>query len=126
MEPVSLITTALAAGAKAAIGDEVRASVKVAYTRLRTLAIERLGGDPAGEYIVGRHERAPDTWQTPLAAELTEAGAGQDTDLVDAAQKLMALLDTRGFRSGRYVINVSGAQGVQIGDNNTQTNNFSR
>lgn len=56
--------------------------------------------------------------------ELAKAGADRDGDLVAAAQALLALADEAGTRAGRYVVDVRGSQGVQIGDRNTQHNVF--
>jgi hypothetical protein len=44
--------------------------------------------------------------------------------VVEAAQQLMALLDAAGRQSGKYLVDLRGAQGVQVGDHNTQTNTF--
>lgn len=49
-------------------------------------------------------------------AELGEAGAGHDLDLVAAAQALMNLVDEGEARAGKYTVDVRGAQGVPIGD----------
>jgi hypothetical protein len=38
---------------------------------------------------------------------------------------LLALLDPTGTRAGKYMVDLRGAQGVQVGDHNTQTNTFS-
>ncbi len=73
---------------------------------------------------MARHEEAPQTWEGPLMAELTEAGAAGDEGLVTAAQALMSLIDETGSRAGKYMVQVQGAQGVQIGDHNTQRNTF--
>ena len=75
-------------------------------------------------WSLDRHEKAPDTWQEPLKAELTAAAAGSDTDLVAAAEALMKLVDGAGSRAGKYTVNVSGSQGVQVGDRNQQKNVF--
>lgn len=74
--------------------------------------------------MLAEHEAAPQTWEAPLAAELSAVGAERDADLVAAAQVLMNLVDEAGSRSGKYLITVHGSQGVQIGDHNTQTNTF--
>jgi RIP homotypic interaction motif len=126
MESVSLVTTALAAGASQALKDEARASVKTAYAGLKALVTRRLGDSPRAEMILDEHEQAPQTWAAPLEVELAKAGADSDPDVVAAAQELMALLDTQGWRSGKYVIDVSGSQGIQVGDHNTQVNTFGR
>jgi hypothetical protein len=57
-------------------------------------------------------------------AELAEAAAGQDADLLAAAQALLSLLDAAGARAGKYTVDVRGAQGVQVGDYNRQDNAF--
>jgi hypothetical protein len=56
--------------------------------------------------------------------ELAEAGADRDRDLLAAAQTLMNLVDEAGARAGKYTVDVRGAQGVQIGDRNSQDNVF--
>lgn len=124
MDPVTLIVTALAAGAASAVQDGASAAVKDAYSRLRALVRKRLAGRPDGELVLARHETAPQAWQGPLAAELAGSGAGDDPGLAAAAQALMELLDAAGSSAGKYAVMVHGSQGVQIGDHNTQTNTF--
>lgn len=55
-------------------------------------------------------------------AELDQAGAGDDPGLVAAAEALMRLVDEAGTQAGKYVVDMRGAQGVQMGDRNTQHN----
>jgi hypothetical protein len=124
MDPITLIVTALAAGAASALQDGTAAAVKDAYARLRALVERRFAGRPKGELVLAEHEAAPQTWEAPLAVELSAAGAGEDSDLVSAAQALMSLVDEVGARSGKYAVVVRDSQGVQVGDHNTQTNTF--
>jgi hypothetical protein len=124
MDPVTLIVTALAAGAASALQDGVSSAVKNAYGRLSALVRKRFAGHPDGELVLARHQSAPQTWKAPLAAELSAVNAANDPDLVAAAQALMSLVDEAGFRSGKYSVDLRGAQGVQVGDHNTQTNTF--
>ena len=124
MDPVTLIVTALAAGAASALQDGTADAVKNAYARLKALVKERFTGRPKAELVLVEHETAPQTWEAPLVAELAAAGADADTDLVAAAQALMSLIDDAGARSGKYAVTVSDSQGVQVGDHNTQTNTF--
>jgi hypothetical protein len=124
MDPVTLIVTALAAGAASALQDGAAQAVKDAYARLKGLVKRRFAARPKGELVLAEHEVAPQTWQAPLAAELSAAGAESDADLVAAAQALMSLVDEAGSRSGKYAVTVSDSQGVQVGDHNTQTNTF--
>jgi hypothetical protein len=124
MDPVTLIVTALAAGATSALQDGASAAVKDAYARVKALVMRRFANRPKGEVVLAEHEAAPQVWEAPLAAELSAAGAGGDADLVAAAQALMSLVDEAGSRSGKYVVTVRDSQGVQVGDRNTQTNTF--
>ncbi len=124
MDPVTLIVMALAAGAATALQDGTAQAVKDAYARLKTLVTKRFTGHPKAELVLAEHEAAPQTWEAPLAAELSAAGADADADLVEAAQALMRLVDQAGSQSGKYAVTVRDSQGVQVGDHNTQTNTF--
>ena len=120
MDPVTLIVGALAAGGKGVASE----AVKDAYAGLKAMVGRRLAGRPAGEVALGQHETKPEQWGPALEAELVEADAPADTTLVQAAQQLMALIDEKGSQAGKYLVDVRGAQGVQVGDRNTQTNTF--
>jgi hypothetical protein len=124
MDPVTLIVTALAAGAASALQDDAKDAVKAAYTRLRNILKRRLAGRRVGELALAEHEVAPAMWEPHLRAELAATGAENDPDLVDAAQALLSLVDPAGARSGKYYVSIRGSQGVQVGDHNTQTNTF--
>jgi len=124
MDPIALIVTALAAGAALGAQETVSAMVKDAYAGLKALVKKRLGGGPGAELVLARHERAPETWQAPLMAELAETGADGDPDLIAAAQALLGLVAEAEGRTGKYTVDVRGAQGVQIGDHNRQDNVF--
>ena len=124
MDPITLIVTALAAGAASGAAEAASAAVKDAYAGLKALLARRLGGRPDAELVLARHERAPEVWQAPLMAELADAGADRDLELVQAARALMTLVDGVGARAGKYTVDVRGAQGVQVGDRTRQHNVF--
>ena len=124
MDPVTLIVTALAAGAASALQDDAKATVSTALARLRALAGKRLSARPAGQVVLAQHEQAPDLYGKPLEHELTQAGAATDVELASAARELMKLLDAAGSAAGKYTVTVQDSSGVQVGDNNTQVNHF--
>lgn len=124
MDPITLIVTALAAGAALGVQDTASAMIKDAYASLKALVTKRLGGGPGAELVLAKHEGAPESWQAPLMAELAESGADGDHDLIVAAQALLDLVGDAGGRAGKYTVDVRGAQGVQIGDHNRQDNVF--
>jgi hypothetical protein len=123
MDPIALIVTALAAGAALGVQDTASAMVKDAYASLKALVIRRLGGAPSAKLVLAKHEQAPETWQAPLMAELAQAGADGDGELIAAAKALLDLAGEAGG-AGKYTVEVRGAQGVQIGDHNRQDNVF--
>jgi len=123
MDPITLIVTALAAGAALGLQDTASAAVKDAYASLKALVKRRLGGEPGAELALSRHEQAPETWQAPLKAELAQAGAEGDGELIAAAKALLDLAGEAG-KAGKYAVDVRGVQGVQIGDHNRQDNVF--
>jgi hypothetical protein len=124
VDPVTLIVTALAAGAASAVQDGVAQAVKDAYARLYGLVKARLTGRPKGELVLAEHAADPQIWEAPLAAELSVVGAAGDGELVAASQALLSLVDEAGARSEKYFVTVRDSQGVQVGDRNTQTNTF--
>lgn len=124
MDPVTLIVTALAAGAALGLKDTTSAAVHDAYLSLKALVRQRLSSRADGELVLARHAEAPKTWEGPLAAELSAAGADTDLDLAEAAQAFMRLTDGLGSRSGKYNVDAQGSHGVQIGDHSTQHNAF--
>jgi hypothetical protein len=104
MDPVTLIVTALAAGAASVVRDDARGAVKTALARLRGL-VKRRFKDPAnGEYVLEKHASAPEIWRPALRQELVESGADSDAGLVAAAQELMRLLDAQGSHEGKYAV----------------------
>ena len=124
MDPVTLIVTALAAGAALGITETASSAVKDGYAGLKALVRDRLGGGPEAEMALARHEQAPEMWRAPLMAELEQAGAGSDARLVAVAEALMRRVDEASGREERYSVDVRYAQGVQVGDGSTQHNVF--
>ena len=122
MDPITLIVTALAAGAALGVKDTASAMVTDAYAGVKALVKKRLGEGPGAELVLARHEQAPETWQAPLMAELAETGADGDRDLIAAAQALLDLVGEAEGRAGKYTADARGAQGVPIGDHNRQDN----
>jgi hypothetical protein len=128
MEEVTLILTALAAGASAgaldALKDDVKEKARAAYAKLHGLVKQRFRGSPSAEIILSEYQADPETYAAPLAKKLTESGAGADAELVAAARALMELVDQAGVKSGKYNVTIKDSKGVQVGDGNFQVNKF--
>jgi hypothetical protein len=91
---------------------------------VRALVSRKVAGNEVAEIALAQYETDPKNWEVPVTATLKQVDAGSDADLVAAAQTLMELVDKAGARTGKYNVTISGSQGVQIGDGNTQTNTF--
>jgi hypothetical protein len=127
MDPITLIVTALASGVTAAIQDASGEAIKDAYQGLKNLVRRRLTGNSAAEVALEKHAEKPEVWDAPLKDALSEAGADQDKELVEAAQRLMALIDPEQAAAGRFNTHVSGnVQGWVQGDHANVDMRFGR
>lgn len=129
MDPITLIVAALAAGASAgaldALKDDVKDAATAAYGKLRDLVKRRFHGNASAEVILAEYQADPEAYKVPLTKKLTEAGAGDDAEILAVAKELMELVDPQGKSSGKFNVTFAGnAQGVVIGDHSTQTNTF--
>ena len=123
MEPVSLILAALLAGAAKSGGEVAGTAVKDAYAALRD-ALKRKLGKPTAEAAVAEYTSDPDSGRLVLEAHLKQSGADADPKILEAAAAVLRMADPDGARGGKYTVNLAGAQGVQVGDGNVQSNDF--
>jgi hypothetical protein len=114
MDPITLIATAIAAGAVVGLKDTASSARRDAYAGLKALVRRRIAAQPDAEMVLARYEKAPEVWQAPLKAGLGEAAADRNADLVSAAQAPMNLIDEAGTQTGKYRVDGRCAQGVQI------------
>ncbi len=124
MDPISLIVAAVAAGAGAGLQDAASSTVREAYQGLRNLLRRLFAGNQPAETALAQAEQDPQTWEAPLRKYVADSGADRDGAVMEAAQRLMALLDTAGSQAGKYQIDARYFQGGQLGDHNMQTNTF--
>jgi hypothetical protein len=107
MDPVSLIITALVAGAAAGGKDAATAVVTDAYNGLKALLLRRMAGDSSARTVIEEHEKDPDTWKAPVSKVISESEAFKDKEIVDAARRLLELSDPEGARDGRYNVTIT-------------------
>jgi hypothetical protein len=124
MDPISLILAALLAGVVKGAGESATNAVQEAYRGLRDALKNRLAGKPAAQEAVEEYAKDPEQWKGNLEVHLRQAGAGTDPAVLDAAATVLRLADPEGTGTGKYHVNLAGAQGVQVGDAGTQTNYF--
>jgi hypothetical protein len=116
MDPVTLILTALIAGAAAAAKEAGGSIVTDAYHGLKSLLLRRFSQTDAPAL------EAPAEHRAQLEATLRQAGA--DPELIASAQAVLAQTDPEGTKAGKYQVIVSGGQGVVVGDHTTNTMTF--
>lgn len=124
VEPISLVISALMAGAAKGAGESAATAVKDAYASLREMLKQKFVGKPAAEKALEEFSRDPEEWTPTLETYLRRDDVGSDQAILTAAQSLMAVIDPNGSQGGKYTVTLTNAQGVVIGDHTTQTNNF--
>jgi len=93
-------------------------------TFLRELVRRRFAADPAAEEALVWHEKAPEVWQARLAAALETTGAGADEQIIEASRRVLTLVEESGTPPSKYLVDLRGSQGVQVGDGTRQSNRF--
>ncbi len=117
VEPVTLVVSALVAGAAEAAKDIVSTTIKDAYTRLKTLVLKRFeAGGVKDDALVAHTPEQRDT----LTGKLEQVGVDEPT--VKAAEELLELLEAT--NKAKFEVNVSEAKGLMVGDHNVQHNTF--
>jgi hypothetical protein len=102
MDPITIIVTAVTAGAVAASKDVAAQVVKDGYAALKALLVRKFGqeADVAGAIEGVEKKPGSEARQSVLKEELETAGAAQDADLVQQAQALLDLLKQHGLIAG--------------------------
>jgi hypothetical protein len=125
MDPITLILSALSAGAGAGGQSVTNNLIKDVYTGLKTLVQRKFTGKPGAELALQEHESDPQTWEVPLKKALTEAHVEQDAAIIEAAQKMMTLVQPQQAAMGKYNVQITGnVQGYAQGDHQQITMNF--
>lgn len=104
MEPTSLITAALVAGATKAAGD-IPPDI---YNCLKALIKRKFAGNQRAEMVLEEHEKDPETYEAPLKKKLEEAEADKDKEIIQKAQELLKQLEAEKSASGKINLKVDG------------------
>lgn len=119
---IELVVAALAAGATAGLTDTASTAVKDAYTGLKAATRKVLRRDRSVDAAqLERHLANPQDHRRQLTEALAAVDAGTDAELAAAAERVLVLVSPP--TADR--VHIHHNQGVQIGDGNTMTNNFS-
>jgi hypothetical protein len=125
MDPVTLILTALTAGAAASVKDTASAAIKDSYTGLKALIQRKFEGKPKAQAALIDYEEDPETYEKPLKKALIEIQLDQERDILEAAQNVMNFVQPQQAAMGKFAIqNTGNVQGQVIGDNANVTQHF--
>ena len=112
VDAVSVIVSAVSAGAVAGAKDTVAQAVKDTYAGLKALIIGRYG-----QVDVGAVEKRPESAakRESLAEDLREASAGADEELVAAAQEVLAAVVEHEPEVGRVIgVDIAGLRAANV------------
>jgi hypothetical protein len=123
VDPATLVVQALATGAAAGLRGAASAAVAESYQVLRGALAGRLSDRPHALQHLRLLERQPTASAEHLVHDLVVTGA-VDTHLVECARRLLALVEAAGTRAETGSMDLRGAQGLQVGNGNTQHNTF--
>ena len=104
MDPITIIMTAIVAGAAAASKEVGAQAVKEAYTGLKTLITRKFSSEADVERAITSVEKRPESKnrQGVLKEELEAAQAAQDADILERASALLDLLKKHGEEPQTY------------------------
>jgi hypothetical protein len=125
MDPITLILTALVAGAIAGTQSTAAEGIKDTYHGLKALIQRKFAGKPDAELALLKHEEKPEIWKEPLKEALIEATADQDEQIIKEAQKLIELVNPQQVALSKFNTQIMGnVQGFVTGDNAQVTMSF--
>lgn len=125
MDATTLILTALGTGAAAGGQALVTDAIKDSYAGLKALVQRKFAGKSKAELVLEEYESDPETWKGPLKKALVEEQVDQNRDVIEAAQKVLKLVQPQQAAIGKYNVQVAGnVYGYAQGDSQYVNMNF--
>ncbi|MDJ0600673.1 MAG: hypothetical protein QNJ37_17740 [Crocosphaera sp.] len=121
MEPISLILSALVAGA-AKTADNVTQDI---YNALKALIKQKFEnkGKADSVMILDKYEKKPEKTKPLLEDELGEVEADKDKEIIELAEKLLEQLNSKEAAQGKSNISIYGGTVQGLTQQNTGTIN---
>jgi hypothetical protein len=114
MDPITLIITALTAGAAAGGQSVASGAIGDAYEGLKLLIQRKFANKPSAEMALSEHEKDPTIWEAPLIKALEQSHADEDEKIIEAAQKLIAQANPEQFAAYTRLANAADATRSQL------------
>lgn len=121
---IELILGAIASGiAEGALSE----AGKQAYQGLKNLMLHKFANKPKAQQALANYEEDPETHEKPLRKVLEQEQVDQDPNIVEAAKKVMMLIQPQQAAQGKYNVQITGkVQGYAQGDRQQNTMYFGR
>src|SRR5439155_14692569 len=88
-----------------------------AYGGLKDLIQRRFHGRKDAVMALEQHEVKPEVWEPVLRDQLAEAQAHQDSEILEAARRLLDLLNAASAAAGKYRVEFNASvRGAVMGD----------
>lgn len=125
MDPITLILSALTAGATTNLSTITSVISKSLYKELKTLILRRFTENHEAPTLLADYEDDPEIYEIPLKRVLIKEQIDKDEEIIRAAMKLMKFVQPQQAAMGRYNVHISGnAQSVAQGDYQQVNINF--
>lgn len=106
MDPITIILTALVAGASALAKGTLSEAGKDLYKAVKTKVSSKLQGDPKGQTILAEYEKDPETWEKPFRKTLSQMGVENDQKLLNLANQLLVHVH---YQRGNQAVSITGS-----------------
>jgi hypothetical protein len=128
MDPITTaIVTALGVGALSGLTETGKTTLTDAYHTLKDLLTRKFGAKSEVVQAINLLETKPDSAdrQKILQEEIAAINTGQDTEVLEAAKRILSLVQAQQAGVGKFIIqNNALVQGQMVGDHNTITQQF--
>lgn len=129
MDPATLLLGALIAGASEATKETASQVIKDSYGGLKSMLLNFWGtqtNEPAeADVLLKNLESDVELYRAPVESKIVGFSDAIPQELLLKSEELQNFLEAEGFSQPKYQVSAPNSSGVQIGDNNSQTNNFS-
>ena len=126
MDYITLICEALTAGALVSLQSTASQIVKDSYKGLKKLILGKVHDKTKVENVLIEHEKKPSLMKTKLNETLNNADIDESEEIIQMANKILALTNSHQSNSDKFNIELNNSNGIAIGDNLKVTMNFNK
>jgi hypothetical protein len=123
IESVDLVLTALVAGTSAGLSETATAAIEDSHRALKAVTGKVLCRSQPDSDLTTIDDQLtdPETYHDELVAALTTADLKAHPELIEAAQRVLDLVEPQQKAMGKYSVVITDSTGVQVGDGSSMT-----